>query len=143
MDAVRAADGRRHLVLEGPALEGREQLVDIVDQQVGGALELHVEAGVEDVRRGHALVDEARLRADDLRQVGQERDDVVLHLALDVVDPLDVEGGLRALLPDRSRPAAFGTTPRSARAVVACASISNQMRNLVSGDQMATISGRL
>jgi hypothetical protein len=39
--------------------------------------------------------------------------------------------------------AAFGTTPRSASAVVAWASISNQMRNFVSGDQIATISGRL
>jgi hypothetical protein len=36
-------------------------------------------------------VDEARLRADDLRQVGQERDDVMLHLAFDVVDALHVE----------------------------------------------------
>ncbi len=39
--------------------------------------------------------------------------------------------------------ASFGTTPRLASAVVAWASISNQMRNLDSGDQMATISGRL
>ena len=38
--------------------------------------------------------------------------------------------------------ASFGTTPNSARASVAWASISNQMRNLVSGDQIAVISGR-
>ena len=38
--------------------------------------------------------------------------------------------------------ASFGMTPSSASASQACASISNQMRNLVSGDQMATISGR-
>ena len=38
--------------------------------------------------------------------------------------------------------AAFGMTPSSASASQACASISNQMRNLVSGDQMAAISGR-
>ena len=55
MDAVRAADGRRHLVLEGAALERGEQLVDVGDQDVGGAHELHVEAGVEHVGRGHAL----------------------------------------------------------------------------------------
>ena len=36
-----------------------------------------------------------------------------------------------------------GITPRSACASQAWASISYQMRNLVSGDQMATISGRL
>ncbi len=38
--------------------------------------------------------------------------------------------------------ALFGMTPSSAMASAACASISNQMRNRVSGDQMATISGR-
>ena len=38
--------------------------------------------------------------------------------------------------------ASFGITSSSASASQACASISNQMRNLVSGDQMATISGR-
>ena len=59
-----------------------------------------LKAGVEHVGRGHALVDEARLRADDLGEMGQERDDVVLHLALDRVDALHVEGGLGALLPD-------------------------------------------
>ncbi len=36
----------------------------------------------------------------------------------------------------------FGMTPRSASASQAWASISNQMRNFVSGDQMATMSGR-
>jgi hypothetical protein len=38
--------------------------------------------------------------------------------------------------------ASFGITPISASAVQAWASISNQMRKRVSGDQMATISGR-
>ena len=103
MDAVRAADGRRELVLEGAALERGQQLVDVGDQKVGGAHELHVEAGVEHVGRGHALVHEARLRADDLGQMGEEGDDVVLDLALDRVDALDVEGGVLALGPDRRR----------------------------------------
>ena len=45
--------------------------------------------------------------------------------------------------PSRSpAAAAFGITPSSACASAACASISNQMRNFVSGDQIATISGR-
>ena len=38
--------------------------------------------------------------------------------------------------------ASLGTTPRSASASVACASISNQMRRRVSGDQMAVMAGR-
>ncbi len=38
--------------------------------------------------------------------------------------------------------AALGMMPSSAMASAACASISNQMRNLVSGDQIAVIAGR-
>jgi hypothetical protein len=38
--------------------------------------------------------------------------------------------------------ASFGMMPSSAMLSAACASISNQMRNLVSGDQIAVISGR-
>ena len=38
--------------------------------------------------------------------------------------------------------AAFGTMPRSAMASAAWASISNQMRKRVSGDQIAAMSGR-
>ena len=89
------------LVLEGAALERREQLVDVGDQQVGGAHELHVEAGVEHVGGGHALMHEARLGPDDLGEVGEEGDDVVLDLALDLVDARDVELGVPALVPDR------------------------------------------
>ena len=38
--------------------------------------------------------------------------------------------------------AAFGTMPSEAMASAACASISNQMRKRVSGDQIAVMSGR-
>ena len=142
MDAVAAADGRRELVLEGAALERGEQRVEIVEQEVGGAHELHVEAGVEHVGGGHALVHEARLRPDDLGKMGEEGDDVVLDLALDRIDARDVEARLEPL-SQTSRAASCGTTPSSATPSVACASISNQMRKRVSGDQMAAISGRV
>ncbi len=56
---------------------------------------------------------------------------------------------MRAMSKVASRPLAhtvsaadFGTTPISAMASRACASISNQMRNLVSGDQIAVMAGR-
>ncbi len=48
-------------------------------------------------------MDEARLRPNDLGEVGEERDDVMLDLALDLVDPRDVEHGVLALGPDRRR----------------------------------------
>ena len=50
MDAVRASDRRCQLVLEGASFECGQQPVDVGDQQVGGAHQLHVEAGVEHVR---------------------------------------------------------------------------------------------
>ena len=84
---------------------------------------------------------EARLRPDDLGEMRQEGDDVVLDLALDLVDPLDVERGFRPF--SQTFAAAFGNDAEIGQGVVACASISNQMRYLVSGDQIATISGRL
>jgi len=54
--------------------------------------------------------------------MGEEGDDVVLHLPLDLVDALDVENSVLRLGPD-GLAASFGTTPSSARASVACASI--------------------
>ena len=45
-------------------------------------------------------MDEARLGADDFRQMGREGDYVVLGLALDLVDPGDVEAGVFGLGPD-------------------------------------------
>ena len=88
-------------------------------------------------------VHEARLRADDLGEVGEEGDDVVLDLALDRVDARDVER--RPLLPLSQIvfAAAFGMMPSSAMASAACASISNQMRKRVCGSQIAAISGRV
>ena len=92
MDAVAAADGERVLVLQRALLQRRQQLVDVAEQDVGGLGELDGEAGVEHVRRGHALVHEARLRADELAEPGQEGDHVVLGDLLDGVDLRDLAG---------------------------------------------------
>src|SRR5262245_2577357 len=97
MDAVRAANGGRELVLEGAALERGEERIEIGDQDLGGALELKIEAGVEHVGGGHAGMKEARIRPDDLREMGEKGNDVVLDLALDLVDAPDVERRVLAL----------------------------------------------
>jgi len=91
VDAVAAADRRRQLVLEGAALQHRQQSVEIRDQDVRRAAQLHREAGVEHVGAGHAQMEEARLRPDPLGGPGQEGDDVVLHDGLDRVDRGDVD----------------------------------------------------
>ena len=70
MDAVAAADGDGVLVLEGAALERGEQAVEVGEEDVAGAGELHREAGVEHVRGRHALMDEARVRPDESRRDG-------------------------------------------------------------------------
>ena len=123
VDAVAAADRDRVLVLEGARLQRGKQRVDIGEQNVAGARQLHGEAGVEHVRRGHALMDEAGVRPDEFGQMRQEGDDVVLGDALDLVDALDVERCRAALFPDgprgllrdhaESRPARRRHAPRS------------------------------
>ena len=100
MDAVRSPDRRRQLVLEGAALERGEQRIDVLDENVGGAHQLHVETRVQHVGRRHARVHEACFRPDDLRDMRQEGDDVVLDLGLDGVDAGDVELGGLSLFPD-------------------------------------------
>jgi hypothetical protein len=128
VDAVAAADRRGVLVLLGALAQRGEQQVDVLDQDVGRARELHRERGVEHVRAGHALVHEARLVADLLGDPGEERDHVVPGHRLDRVDRLDVD--LRVGLPPvpQRLAALSGTTPSSPSFSVACASISNQMR---------------
>ena len=139
MDAVAPPDRQRVLVLERPPPQRREQRVEIGEQDVRGPRELHAEAGVEHVRRRHPLVHEARLVAHMLGEMGQEGDHVVLGHRLDRVDPRDVELHVPGL-PDLPAPP-LRVTPSAACASAACASISNQMRNLVSGDQIVPSRG--
>ena len=98
MHAVTAAHGQRVLVLEGACFERGKQGVEIGDQQVRCLDELHVEAGVEHVRRGQPRMQKPRLGPDVLGNGRQKGDDVMLHLALDCVDAGNVE---TATLPDR------------------------------------------
>ena len=103
MNAVRAADGRRELVFECAALERGVEFFHVGDEEVGGANELDVEAGVEHIRRRHALVHETRFRPDDFGQMGEKGDHIMLGLALDFLDARDVELGVLGLGPDFRR----------------------------------------
>ena len=109
MDAMAAADGQRMLVFKGPFLQGGEHVVEVGQQQIRRLGQLHREAGVEHVRGGEPLMDEAAFRPDALGEPGQEGDHVVPGLALDLVDPLDVrradgrQFGVAALANHRSR----------------------------------------
>src|SRR5262249_13954830 len=76
------------------------QCVDVGNQDIGGAYQLHIETGIEHVRGGHARVYEAGLRTDDFREMREEGNDVVLDLRFDRIDACDVEFGSLALVPD-------------------------------------------
>ena len=64
----RAADGGRDLCSSARRFSAASSASTSAMQKVRGAGELHGEAGVEHVGRGHALVHEARFRADDSRR---------------------------------------------------------------------------
>ena len=91
VDAVAAPDRRGQLVLDGAALERFEKRIEISEENVARLRKLHGKAGVEHVRAGHALVQEARLVARAFGNPGQESDDVVFDLGLDRVDAGDVD----------------------------------------------------
>ena len=88
---------------KGAPLERGQKSVHVGDQEIGGAGQLDVEAGIEHVGRGHALVHEARFGTHDLREMGQEGDHVMLGHRLDLVDARHVEDGILSLFPDLRR----------------------------------------
>ncbi len=105
VDPVAAAHRHQVLGLEGAALECGQQLIEIAEQQVGGARQLNREAGVEHIRRGHAQMDETCLGADMLGELRGEGDDIVTRNLLNLLDPGDAGPGigLIAFFPDGAR----------------------------------------
>ena len=147
MDAMAAADRQRVLVLERAPLQRRQHRIQVLQQQVGRLGELHRQAGVQHVGAGHAQMHEAAVGADGLGEPGEEGDHVMAGLALDRVDPSMSAGPMAAsLAPPFSRivrAALAGIVPIRAMPSAARASISNQIRIAVLGDQIAAISGRV
>jgi hypothetical protein len=93
MDTVGAADHQRVLVAPGQVPEGPPQPFLAHDQEVGSVPELQGQRGVPDVHGGQAHVDEARVLAQVLLEVGEEGDELVLHALLDFPDPGHVHPG--------------------------------------------------
>ncbi len=100
MNAMRAPNRWRQLVLKCATLQRGKQFIDISDEDVRRLYELHVETCVKYIGRGHACVYKPRFRSDDFGQMGQESDDVMLDLCLDLIDPSDVELCGIAFFPD-------------------------------------------
>lgn len=96
MDAMRAADARRVLELDGAAAQHFEEGFHVLDEDVAGIAHHHAVGRVLDVARRQAFVDVFRVIADMLGDVREERDDVVVRDRLDLVDAVDLERGLGA-----------------------------------------------
>ena len=96
VDAMGAADAERVFMFLCPAFQGGQQLVEIVQQDIGGLGQLLGEAGVHHIGAGHALMDVAAFGADKFGDGGEEGDDIVFDFGLDFVDALDVEIALFA-----------------------------------------------
>ena len=69
---------------------------------VCGLHHLHRQARVEHVGRRHTLMHKSRFFANMLGKLGGEGDDVVLGLALDLVDPCNASIGIRLVAVSRS-----------------------------------------
>src|SRR5262245_31539697 len=100
MNAVRTSNGRRQLVFEGAPFECSKEFVDISNEDVCRPYELHVEAGIQHIGRGHTCMHKPRFRSDDFGQMGQESDDVMLDLCLDFINAGNVELRGIAFFPD-------------------------------------------
>ena len=96
MDAVAAADHRDVLEFAGPPGDGRAQMVQVVQDDGAGLVELDGERGVEHVGRGQPLVNPARRGPDGSGDIFQEGDDVVIGPLLDLGDLRDGKPGLLA-----------------------------------------------
>src|SRR5262249_23696711 len=70
------------------------------NQDVGGAYELHIQAGIEHVRRRHSGVQEASFRPNDFGKMREESDDIVLDLRFDGINAGDIELCAFAFVPD-------------------------------------------
>jgi hypothetical protein len=144
VDAVAAADGGRVLCSKARRFSAASTR-RAGEQEVGDARAPAAPQGRCRARRTRSCPDaRSAPRGRRARPDGQEGDDVVLGLALDLVDAVDVEGSAFSPRWPFAQIAlfaalAFGTTPSSANpaSVEACASISNQMRKRFCGSQMA------
>ena len=91
VDAVRAADAGGVLELEGPLLQDREELLQVLQEDGVGLLDQVAVGRVHHIRGGQAVVDPLALVTEALADGAREGDDVVAGLLLDLLDALDFE----------------------------------------------------
>ena len=100
VNAMRAADRRRELVLARASLKRGVKRINVGDEEVGRVHELNIKTGIQHVGGRHALMHKPRRRSDNLGKMGKKRDNVVLNFALDLFDPRGIEFRRFAFCPD-------------------------------------------
>ena len=93
VDRVRPPHHRRVGFGPSPRDEDVDETVRVVEQATPGGAELEREARIDDIAARQAEVEVSPLRPDRLRDLADERDDVVVGRALDLGDALDVDRG--------------------------------------------------
>ena len=91
VDRMGAAHHDRHRLRPGARHEHGQQLVAVVEQALPRGPQLERKRRVHDVTARQAEVEEAALGPDRLGDLRHERDHVVVGLALDLGDPLEVD----------------------------------------------------
>ena len=96
MDAMRAANARRVLELDGAAAQHFEERFHVLDEDIARVAHHHAIRRVLDIARREAFVDVLRVVADVLGDIREERDDVVMRDRFDLVDAVNFERRLGA-----------------------------------------------
>ena len=96
VDAVGAPDHRGELVFVRFLGDGGAERFEVFQEHPARFVHLDGERGVEDIRRGHPLVNPARGGPDVAGDVLQERDDVVIGAQFDFLDFGQFEAGFLA-----------------------------------------------
>ena len=86
VDAVAAANHRRHGVFPRTAGDDDAEVAEVLQDDVAGFRSLHGERGIEHVAARHTLVHPAASGADIAGDVLQKGDDIVVRAALDFLD---------------------------------------------------------
>ena len=101
MNTVTATDAHRILMLQSTAFERGQKSLHIGDQNICRPHQLDIETGVEHIRGRHPLMHKPRLIiADNLRKMGQKRDDIMLGHSFNFVNARHIELDVLGL-PDR------------------------------------------
>src|SRR5208337_1221113 len=91
---MRAPYLHRVLELEGSSFQNCKKLFDIFDKEVGCFCEEKSESSIQNIGRCKALVDKPRRRTHEFSHARKKCYNIVMGLALDFLDPVNVEAGL-------------------------------------------------